>query len=123
MKCRKKVRRFPTLQLWQLVYEASRTHHVAHLHVRASRTHTRTRAHTHTHTHTQTQVVTKVIVKGELVIVPDLDGEFRSNLLLRLIHTPEVFLQTDRQTDGRTVRQMDRQSDGRTDGQNDPSMC
>lgn len=42
-------------------------------------------------------VHTKVIVKGELVVVPDLNGEFRRNLCFSLVQTPEVILHT--QTD------------------------
>lgn len=39
-------------------------------------------------------VHTKVIVEGELVIVPNLNGELRRNLRFSLIQTPEVLLQT-----------------------------
>lgn len=39
-------------------------------------------------------VLTEVVVKGELVIVPNLDGEFRSKFSLGFIDAPEVFLQT-----------------------------
>lgn len=39
---------------------------------------------------------TEVVVEGELVIVPDLDGQARSHFSLGFIQTPEMFLQTQR---------------------------
>lgn len=41
-------------------------------------------------------VRTKVIIKGELVVVPNLKGEFRRHLRFSLIQTPEVLLKTQR---------------------------
>lgn len=45
---------------------------------------------------------TEVVVEGELVVVPDLDGQFRSQFSLSFINTPEMFLQTQRETRGET---------------------
>lgn len=46
-------------------------------------------------THTDTEsCFTKVVVEGELVIVPDLDHQFWDHFSLRFIQTPEMCLQT-----------------------------
>lgn len=41
---------------------------------------------------------TEVVVEGELVVVPDLQGELGSQFGLGLIQTPEVFLHTHTHT-------------------------
>lgn len=43
---------------------------------------------------------TEVVVKGELVIVPNLDGQSRNQFSLLFVNTPEMFLQTHRETRG-----------------------
>lgn len=37
-------------------------------------------------------ILTEVVVEGELVIVPDLDGEFWRYLGLSFVQTPEMLL-------------------------------
>lgn len=41
---------------------------------------------------------TEVVVEGELVIVPNLDGQSRSQFGLSFINTPEMFLRTHGET-------------------------
>lgn len=43
---------------------------------------------------------TEVVVEGELVIVPNLDGQSRSQFGLSFINTPEMFLRTHGETRG-----------------------